>query len=162
MVFHSITGHTRFPMNDDEYWMQKAITLAKQAETQGEVPVGALVVKENELLGQGWNRPISSHDPSAHAEIVAIREAASSTGNYRLPGTTMYVTLEPCVMCAGAIMHARISRVIFGAYDQKAGAAGSIIDIFSNPKLNHHAEIVCGIFEQECADLLKQFFLSRR
>ena len=149
-------------MHDDEFWMRKAITLAKQAETEGEVPVGALIVKENELLGQGWNRPISSHDPSAHAEIVAIREAAARTGNYRLPGTTLYVTLEPCVMCAGAIIHARISRLVFGAYDQKAGAAGSVIDIFTNTQLNHHAEITCGILEQECADLLKQFFLSRR
>jgi tRNA(adenine34) deaminase len=149
-------------MQDDDYWMRHAITLARQAEKEGEVPVGALIVIENELVSEGWNRPISLNDATAHAEIQAIRSATTKIGNYRLKHATLYCTLEPCVMCAGAIFHSRIQRVIFGAFDQKAGAAGSVVDLLSNQKLNHHATICGGILENECAELLKQFFQSRR
>ncbi len=149
-------------MHNDEYWMRQAITHAKQAEQEGEVPVGALIVIDNEPVCEGWNKPISLSDPTAHAEIQAIRSATSKTGNYRLENATLYCTLEPCVMCAGAIFHARIQRVIFGAYDPKAGSAGSVIDLFSNNMLNHHAIISGGVLESECVNLLKLFFQARR
>ncbi len=147
---------------DDLYWMQYAIGLAKRGQAFGEVPVGAVVVKDNQVVGEGWNQPISQHDPSAHAEIIALRAAGKNLSNYRLLDTTLYVTLEPCVMCAGAIMHARVGRVVYGAYDPKAGAAGSVVDIFSNQKLNHHVKVEAGLLSTECGDLLSQFFKSRR
>ena len=149
-------------MQADEIWMHHAITLAKQAEQEGEVPVGALIVIENELVSEGWNRPIASNDSSAHAEIQAIRAATLKYQNYRLENATLYCTLEPCVMCTGAIFHSRIQRVIFGAFDPKAGSAGSVIDLFANSQLNHHATVIGGVLEKECVDLLKQFFQSRR
>jgi tRNA(adenine34) deaminase len=146
----------------DEYWMQHALQLAQQAEQEGEVPVGAVVVLDNELIGEGWNRPIISQDPSSHAEINAIRAASSIRANYRLPGAELYVTLEPCVMCAGAIIHARIKRLIFGAYDAKAGAAGSVFELLPTDKLNHRVEVSAGVMESPCAEVLQAFFKQRR
>jgi tRNA(adenine34) deaminase len=146
----------------DEFWMQQALLLAGRAEQEGEVPVGAVVVFENEVIGEGWNRPITSHDPSSHAEIVAIRAAAEHLANYRLSGAELYVTLEPCVMCAGAIIHARLSRVVFGAYDPKAGAAGSVFEILPTDKLNHRVEVSGGVLDTECAASLQGFFRQRR
>lgn len=142
--------------------MRRALTLARRAEQEGEVPVGAVLVEAGSVIGEGWNRPVSSSDPTAHAEIQAMRAAGVLKQNYRLPDTTLYVTLEPCVMCAGAILHARVARLVFAAYDPKAGAAGSIIDIFENLRLNHHTEVTGGVLEQESAELLKTFFKVRR
>jgi len=146
----------------DEDLMREAIELARQAALCGEVPVGAIVVKENRVVGIGFNQPIGQQDPTAHAEVAALRDAASRLGNYRLPGCELYVTLEPCVMCIGAILHARISRVIFGARDPKTGAAGSVIDLFSEQRLNHHATVVGGVLAAECGGLLSEFFKARR
>lgn len=148
-------------MTDLDY-MGLALELARQAASLGEVPVGALVVKDGEIVGRGFNRPIASDDPTAHAEIMALRDAASNLGNYRLPGCTLYVTLEPCAMCSGAIMHARIARVVYGAGDYKTGACGSIVNLFAEPRLNHHTEVVSGILADECAALLSGFFAARR
>jgi len=142
--------------------MLQALALAREAGAAGEVPVGAIVVIDGEVVGRGFNRPISAHDPTAHAEIAALRDAAARIGNYRLPGSTLYVTLEPCVMCTGAIMHARVSRVVFGASDPKTGAAGSVVDIYSDSRLNHHAEVLGGVLAEECGALLSSFFASRR
>lgn len=147
---------------DDLHWMRYAIDLAKRGQMDGEVPVGAVIVKDNQVIGEGWNQPIGLHDPSAHAEMVALRAAGKSLSNYRLLDTTLYVTLEPCVMCAGAIIHARVGRVVYGTNDPKAGAAGSVVDIFSNPKLNHHVSIESGLLSTECGDLLSHFFKARR
>jgi tRNA(adenine34) deaminase len=143
-------------------FMHEAIVLAQQAELAGEVPVGAVVVKDGAIIGRGFNSPISNHDPTAHAEIRALRDAAEKIGNYRLPDCELYVTLEPCAMCVGAIMHARIAHVIFGASDPKTGAAGSVINLFDETKLNHHAEVTSGVLQDECAGLLKAFFAIRR
>ncbi|MHB8729029.1 MAG: tRNA adenosine(34) deaminase TadA [Sulfuricaulis sp.] len=143
-------------------FMHRALELARHAEQAGEVPVGALVVLNDEVIGEGWNQPIVSHDPSAHAEIVALRAAAQVTKNYRLPGATLYVTLEPCAMCAGAIVQARMARVIYGAADPKSGAAGSVFDLLSSASLNHRAEVQGGVLAGECADMLRKFFESRR
>lgn len=148
--------------NDDLKWMQQSLDLAKRAEKDGEVPVGAVVVRDNEIIGTGWNRPINENDPTSHAEIMAIRAAAARTGNYRLPGAELYVTLEPCVMCAGAIIHARITRVIFGAVDPKAGAAGSVFDILGTDRLNHKTNVTGGVMEAECAAMLRLFFSQKR
>lgn len=143
--------------------MAVALELARRAKDSGEVPVGAIVVsKDGTILGRGSNSPISSADPTAHAEILAMREAASAASNYRLPGTTLYCTLEPCVMCAGAIVHARIGRVVFGARDPRAGAAGSICDVLSDTRLNHQPEVVAGVREAECRQLLQEFFAWKR
>ena len=142
--------------------MQTALQLARQAEKEGEVPVGAVLVYENEAIGEGWNRPIISNDPSSHAEINAIRAAASHLGNYRLSGASLFVTLEPCAMCAGAIIHARIRRLVYGAHDPKAGAAGSVFQLLPTDKLNHHVEVKGGVIESECAKLLQVFFKQRR
>lgn len=142
--------------------MQIAITLAKQAGANGEVPVGAIIVKNKEIIGRGFNQPIATHDPSAHAEMIAIRQAAQHLGNYRLVDCELFVTLEPCVMCIGAIFHARISRVTFGASDPKTGACGSVIDLPSIEKLNHHAQITANICGDECGKILSDFFKSRR
>ena len=147
---------------DDELFMGQALELARQAGAAGEVPVGALVVLDGEVVGRGWNQPIGRHDPTSHAEIMALRDAAERLGNYRLPGSTLYVTLEPCAMCAGAIMHARIGRVVFGARDPKTGVAGSVIDLFAETRLNHHAAVVGGVLAEPCGTLLSSFFAARR
>lgn len=147
---------------DDEAFMREALALAGQAALAGEVPVGAVVVKEGEIIGRGCNRPISSHDPTAHAEIEALRHAARHLGNYRLTDCALYVTLEPCTMCVGAMLHARIARVVFGASDTKTGACGSVIDLPSVATLNHHARFEGGLLAGECGALLKQFFANRR
>jgi tRNA(adenine34) deaminase len=148
-------------MNDDEF-MGAALELARAAATLDEVPVGAVVVLNGEIVGRGFNQPIGRHDPTAHAEVMALRDAAARLGNYRLPGCTLYVTLEPCAMCIGAIFHARIGRVVFGARDPKTGAAGSVIDLFAEERLNHHAEIAGGVRAEECGALLSAFFAARR
>lgn len=142
--------------------MQHAIALARCAEADGEVPVGALIVQEGRVLGEGWNRPICDNDPSAHAEIVALRAAAQQLRNYRLAGSTLYVTLEPCIMCTGAMVHARVERLVFGAYDVKRGAAGSQFNAFALPGLNHQVKVTGGVLERECAELLQAFFRQRR
>ena len=146
----------------DVHFMQQALDLARQAATLDEVPVGAVVVREGDVVGRGFNQPIGRHDPTAHAEVMALRDAARLLGNYRLPGCTLYVTLEPCVMCVGAILHARIGRVVFGASDPKTGAAGSVINLFAEDRLNHHAEITPGLMAGECGALLSTFFAARR
>jgi len=143
--------------------MLEAIALAEEAGRCGEVPVGAVIVgSAGEVVGRGFNQPIRRHDPTAHAEVMALRDAAESIGNYRLPGCTLYVTLEPCVMCAGAIMHARIARVVFGARDPKTGVAGSVIDLFAETRLNHHATVQGGLLADACGGLLSGFFAARR
>jgi tRNA(adenine34) deaminase len=143
-------------------FMAEALALAADARQAGEVPVGAVVVREGQIIGRGFNAPISLHDPSAHAEIQALRAAAQALGNYRLAGCTLYVTLEPCAMCAGAIQHARIARVVFGASDPKTGACGSVINLFAEPLLNHHTEVEGGLLAQQCGELLTAFFRERR
>lgn len=148
--------------SDDERYMAEALALAREAWAAGEVPVGAVVVKDGEIVGRGYNAPISRHDPTAHAEIRALRDAAERLGNYRLPGCALYVTIEPCAMCAGAILHARIARVAYGAPDPKTGAAGSVTDLFAEPRLNHHAEVVGGVMAEECGNLISGFFAARR
>jgi tRNA(adenine34) deaminase len=146
----------------DEDFMRHALGLARRAQDEGEVPVGAVVVLEEQVIGEGWNRPISASDPSAHAEIQAMRAAASARKNYRLIGATLYVTLEPCAMCVGAMFHARIRRVVYGAADPKTGAAGSTVNLFEERRLNHHALVQGGVLAQECGALLSGFFASRR
>jgi len=148
--------------NDDNKWMRYALSLAKLAATQGEIPVGAVIVQKNECIGKGWNQPISCHDPTAHAEMVALRQAAQYLNNYRLIDTTLYVTLEPCVMCAGAIIQARVKRVVFGAYDNKAGAGGSRFEILRDTRHNHLVECVSGVLAEECGRDLTHFFKTRR
>ena len=146
----------------DETFMRLALELAARAAEQGEVPVGAVLVTNGEVIGQGFNQPICAQDPTAHAEIQALREAAQHMGNYRLPGATLFVTLEPCTMCAGALMHARVARVVFGARDPKTGACGSIVDLFAEPRLNHHTRVRGGVLGEACAALLREFFAARR
>lgn len=148
-------------MNDNEF-MQVALTLAAEAATKGEVPVGAIVVKGGVIIGRGSNAPISQQDPSAHAEIQAMRDAAKYLGNYRLVDCTLYVTLEPCAMCSGAIQHARIANLVYGASDPKTGACGSVIDLMAEAKLNHHTAVTSGVLAEECGSLLSAFFASRR
>lgn len=142
--------------------MQAAITEARGAVAEGEVPVGAVVSIDGEIIARAHNRVITSHDPSGHAEILALREAGAVRENYRLPGTTLYVTLEPCAMCMGAIIHARVARLVFGAYDSKAGAAGSVIDLVDSPASNHRFEVNGGVLADDCGSLLRDFFRSRR
>ncbi len=149
-------------VKSDEDFMREALELARQAEQAGEVPVGAVVVKGGVIIGRGFNAPISRHDPSAHAEMLALREAAQHLGNYRLVGCALFVTLEPCVMCVGAMFHARIARVVFGARDLKTGACGSVVDLFGEPRLNHHAELTGGVLAEECGQVLSDFFAARR
>jgi tRNA(adenine34) deaminase len=149
-------------MPQPEQWMQHALELAARARALDEVPVGSLVVLDDQIVGEGWNCPISTCDPTAHAEIIALRSAASRVGNYRLPGADLYVTLEPCIMCAGAIIHARIARVIFGARDPKGGAAGSVFNVLPTDRLNHAVTVSAGVMETECATILQQFFQSKR
>ena len=146
----------------DELMMRTALKLAQQAEEVGEVSVGAVVVRNGEIIGRGFNAPISRHDPSAHAEMMALRDAAQELGNYRLVGCELFVTLEPCLICAGAIMHARIARVVYGASDFKTGACGSVLDVFSDKRLNHHAEVVGGVLADDCGLMLSSFFAKRR
>jgi tRNA(adenine34) deaminase len=149
-------------MVSDTAFMQLALEQAQQAWDLGEVPVGAVVVKDGEVIAVGCNQPIGRHDPTAHAEIVALRAAAEKLGNYRLPGCELYVTLEPCVMCSGAMMHARLAKVVFGASDPKTGACGSVLNLFEQEQLNHHTEIVGGLMAEECGAMLKNFFAARR
>ena len=146
----------------DAFLMDEALALAREAMAAGEVPVGAIVVKGGAIVGRGYNRPISSHDPTAHAEIVAMRDAAARLGNYRLGDCDLFVTLEPCAMCAGAMLHARVARVVYGARDPKTGACGGIINLFAESRLNHHTEVVSGVRAEHAADLLQQFFAERR
>ncbi len=147
---------------DHEHYMQLAIEMAKLAASNDEVPVGAVVVQDGKVIGRGSNQPISQHDPSAHAEIVAIKDAANHLSNYRLVGCDLYVTLEPCVMCMGAIMHARIANLYFGASDPKTGACGSVINLASEQQLNHHTTANGGILKSQCAELLSSFFKAKR
>ena len=147
---------------DGEHYMRQALALAAQAAAAGEVPVGAVVVKAGEVVGRGYNQPIGAHDPTAHAEIVALRDAAARLGNYRLPGCELYVTLEPCAMCVGAMVHARIARIVYGARDPKTGACGSIVDLPALANFNHHGSFEGGVMAQECGDLLRRFFAERR
>jgi tRNA(adenine34) deaminase len=149
------------PGSDDE-WMAEALALARGAQAAGEVPVGAIVVKDGAIVGRGSNATIAGHDPSAHAEIAALRAAGRALANYRLPGCDLYVTIEPCAMCAGAILHARIARLVFGAFDPKTGACGSVIDLFAVRELNHHATVKGGVLAGECGRLLSDFFDARR
>jgi tRNA(adenine34) deaminase len=149
-------------MTEDEIFMTEALLLAQEAINNGEVPVGAVVVHDGKIIGRGRNAPIGLHDPSGHAEMIAIRESAKTLKNYRLVDCTLYVTLEPCAMCAGAIMHARIKRLVFGARDPKTGVCGSVLNLMENPKLNHHTEVIGGVLKDKAADLLSNFFKSRR
>jgi tRNA(adenine34) deaminase len=146
----------------DLAFMNEALALAREAGALGEVPVGAVVVCDGEIVGRGYNRPIMANDPTAHAEVMALRAAGQALGNYRMPGCTLYVTLEPCAMCSGAIQHARVARVVFGARDPKTGACGSVTDLFAEARLNHHATVESGLLEAECGRLLSDFFAARR
>lgn len=147
---------------DDEHFMRRALELAARAAAAGEVPVGAVLVKDQTIIAEGCNVPITQHDPTAHAEIETLRAGGKALDNYRLSGTTLYVTLEPCIMCASAIIHARVQRVVFGAWDAKAGAAGSVIDVFRIPALNHRVDVFGGVLSEECGALLRDFFSARR
>ena len=146
----------------DQHWMQQALMLAEKAAAAGEVPVGAVLVDGEDCIAEGWNQPIGRHDPTAHAEVVALRAAGVSQANYRLTGTTLYVTLEPCLMCVGAIVHARVQRLVFGACDPKSGAVTTCVHGFDLPGLNHRVESTGGVMADACGDILKQFFLRRR
>lgn len=148
--------------DNDAAWMQLALEQARIALAAAEVPVGAVVVKDGQLVGSGFNRNLTDHDPTAHAEVVALRQAAALLGNHRLTGCTLVCTIEPCAMCAGAMVHARISRLVYGAADPKAGAAGSVLDITNNPRLNHRIEVTPGVLAPQCSDLLRSFFAERR
>ena len=147
---------------DDSVYMRQAIDQAHNAWALGEVPVGAVLVKDGVVIATGFNQPIGTHDPTAHAEIMALRAGAELLGNYRLPGCELYVSLEPCAMCAGAMMHARLARVVYGAPDPKTGACGSVVDLFAQEKLNHHTEVVGGVLAEDAASVLKEFFAARR
>lgn len=146
----------------DEYFMREALSLARAAECLGEVPVGALVVRDGIIVGRGFNSPIGESDPTAHAEIAALRDAGRNLDNYRLPGCELFVTLEPCAMCAGAILHARLARVVYGARDPKTGVHGSVVDLFAVDRLNHHTDVLGGVLADECSQLLSSFFAARR
>ena len=146
----------------DHQFMQQAIEQAQLAAVAGEVPVGAVLVRDGQVIAKAFNKPIGNHDPSAHAEMLALREAAKTEENYRLPGSTLYVTLEPCAMCSGAILHARVDRVVFGAPDPKTGAAGSVLDVFSSKQINHQTSVEGGVMSEECGQLLRSFFKERR
>lgn len=150
------------PTAADVAFMERALVLARRAEVAGEVPVGAVVVQAGAIIGEGWNQPIGRNDPTAHAEIVALRAAADNIGNYRLPDAVLYVTLEPCAMCAGAIVHARLARVVYGAADPKGGAAGSVLDVLRHPALNHTVQVEAGLLAERCGAILQAFFRARR
>jgi tRNA(adenine34) deaminase len=147
---------------DDAGWMGRALELAREAERAGEVPVGALLVRDGQLLAEGWNRPIATHDPTAHAEVVALRAACAAAGNYRLNGATLYVTLEPCPMCAMAMVHARIARLVFAAADPRQGAAGTVLELCAHPAFNHRLEVVAGVRAEEAGGMLREFFRGKR
>ena len=149
-------------MTEDIYWLEQALILAKRAGHAQEVPVGCVIVQDNKIIGEGYNCPLSSHDPTGHAEIIALRAASKKIENYRLIKSTLYVTLEPCLMCVGAMIHARIDRLVFGAYDPKAGAVGSQVNILELPWLNHKVKYTGGVLAEECGEILKQFFRERR
>jgi tRNA(adenine34) deaminase len=149
-------------INEDEKWMRHALSLANNAEEQGEIPVGAVLIKNGLIIGEGWNQSIIQHDPSAHAEMMAIRQAGVAVGNYRLVNTTLYVTLEPCPMCAGLLVHSRIGRLVFGASDYKSGAAGSVMNLLNDQQLNHQVDVSSGVLAHECGDRLSAFFKKRR
>ena len=149
-------------VKDDAHWMHEALQLAEHAASHQEVPVGALLIKDGKVLGKGWNQPITRNDPSAHAELVALRNAANSIKNYRLVGTELFVTLEPCIMCVGAMLHARINRLVFGAYDPKTGAAGSVFNLLNDNRQNHDIKVKGGVLQDECAEILQEFFRKRR
>ncbi|MGH8801709.1 MAG: tRNA adenosine(34) deaminase TadA [Casimicrobiaceae bacterium] len=149
-------------LRSDAQWMSEAIALAEAALARGEVPVGAIVVCDGRIVGRGGNAPIARSDPTAHAEIVALRDAAAALGNYRLPGCELFATLEPCAMCAGAILHARLARIVFGASDPRTGACGSVVDLFATGELNHHTRVEGGVAAERCAALLSEFFTGRR
>lgn len=149
-------------LDSDTFFMREALALAAEGEMHGEVPVGAVVVQEGQIIGRGFNAPIGTADPTGHAEVRALRAAAAHLRNYRLGGCTLYVTLEPCAMCAGAILHARIARLVFGARDPKTGACGSVVDLFANERLNHHACVTAGVLAEDCGALLSRFFAARR
>lgn len=149
-------------VNQDEYWMQYAISLAAKAEAVNEIPVGAVVVADGNIIGEGWNTPIMDHDPSAHAEMKAIRAAARTVENYRVIDATLYVTLEPCPMCAGLLVHSRIRRLVFGAYDEKTGAAGSVMQLCQHPQLNHQITVTGGVLAEQCGGIISAFFKRRR
>jgi tRNA(adenine34) deaminase len=155
-------GQGKAPVTTDEVFMREALALAREAAAAGEVPVGAVVVREGGVIGRGYNQPISGRDPTAHAEVIAMRDAAARIGNYRLADCALYVTLEPCAMCAGAMMHARIARVVYGAADPKTGACGSVVDLFADQRLNHHATVTGGVMAEETGALLQDFFSARR
>lgn len=157
-----MTGGAAVDDAADETFMREALALAGAAAEAGEVPVGAVVVRGGQVVGRGFNRPISTHDPTAHAEIVALRDAATALGNYRLAECALYVTIEPCAMCAGAIMHARIARLVYGARDPKTGACGSIVDLFAERRINHHTTVTSGVLAAEAGGLLSRFFGARR
>jgi len=146
----------------DRQFMQQALDQAMLAGAAGEVPVGAVLVRDGQIISTGFNQPIGNSDPSAHAEMMALRTAAQDESNYRLPGTTLYVTLEPCTMCAGAMLHARVERVVFGAADPKTGAAGSVLNVFSEKQINHQTQVEGGIMDDECGQVLRDFFKGRR
>jgi len=146
----------------DQQYMRMAIEQAQLAAQSGEVPVGAILVRDGQVIAKAFNKPIANHDPSAHAEMLALREAALAQENYRIPGSTLYVTLEPCAMCSGAMLHARIDRVVYGAADPKTGAAGSVLDLFSSKQINHQTSVEGGIMGEECGQLLRDFFKGRR
>lgn len=150
------------PPPSDQDFMQQALVAAREARARGEVPVGAVLVQGHEIIARGFNSPIALHDPTAHAEVIALRQAGEVLSDYRLADTTLYVTLEPCIMCASAIIHARVRRVVFGAWDPKAGAAGSITNVFAMPQLNHRVDVFGGVMLEECANLLSEFFRARR
>ena len=156
-----LATHLSMP-SEDEIWMQLAISLAKEAQEAGEVPVGAVIVKDGQLVATGQNRNLRDHDPSAHAEIVALRDAGARMENHRLEGCEMYAIIEPCAMCAGALVHARLKRLIFGAHDPKAGAVQSIVMVLNHPNLNHRMEVTAGVLAEDCASLLREFFQNRR
>jgi tRNA(adenine34) deaminase len=149
-------------MSRDETWMRRALELAASAQAEGEVPVGAIVVQEDRVLGEGWNRPIAAHDPTAHAEMLALRAAAAAVADYRLGGATLYVTLEPCPMCAAAMAHARVARLVFGAWDPRQGAAGSVFNLVASEAMNHRVDAFGGVLSEECGALLRRFFAGRR
>ena len=149
-------------LEQDHKWMRYALTLAKNAQAQGEIPVGAVLIKDGEIIGEGWNQSITLHDPSAHAEMLAIRQAGQQLENYRLVDSTLYVTLEPCPMCAGLLVHSRIGRLVFGASDLKTGAAGSVMDLLNDARLNHQVDVTSGVLADECGSMLSNFFRIRR
>lgn len=161
-IFATPAQHKGKTVEQHEHWMRHALRLAERAEALGEVPVGAVAVLNDQVIGEGWNHPISAHDPTAHAEIMALRQAGQTLGNYRLTGATLYVTLEPCPMCAGAMVHSRIATLVFGATDPRTGSAGSVFNLVQDQNLNHQVDVIQGVMETTCAEQLRNFFRRRR